>query len=88
MDNPGLHLADCKHPLDIGGLVKMVGKHDQRHVLQLFQTQGCSAGQGVVLPDKQFQVAFPQQQVVIGLFRHMVGNAQGKINFLPVQQLV
>ena len=77
-----------EHVADVGSLVEMVGKKDQRCIFQFRQIHSFPLGKGMVLADEQLQIAFPEQQTMIGFFRQPVGDAKGKIDFLPVQEFI
>ena len=77
-----------KHMADIGGLVEVVGKQHQGNVPELCQIHRFPPGQGMILADEQLQVTFPQEQTVVGFFWQPVGDTEGKVDFLAVQQFI
>lgn len=42
----------------------------------------------MILADEQLQVTFPQEQTVVGFFWQPVGDTEGKVDFLAVQQFI
>ena len=81
-----MDLAGGEQPAQVPGLAELVGEQHQGFVLQIFQVHGRPGGQGMVLVDEQHETAVLQNPAVVGGLRQMVGDAQGQVDFLLVQQ--